>query len=168
MCFGNGAKNLIKKCIKMMNIDIRFTVGLILFDRSRDRYLILRRNPERYRGWGLIKGGIDEGETPQQACLRETAEEIGIALSEEILKNLEHTSAYYDNTKKKIVLVYWFAAEVSEFDPLTLEQEEWVDYRWATYDEAQYELVWQSQQRALKIAHMWLISNEQFKDESED
>jgi len=151
-----------------MDIDIRFTVGLILFDRSRDRYLILRRNPERYRGWGLIKGGIKPDETMQQACLRETNEEIGIAISEDLLRDLEHTSAYYDNTNSKVVLVYWFATEISELEPLTLEREEWVDHRWATYNEAQYELVWQSQQRALKIAHMLLTANERFKEESED
>jgi len=136
-----------------VNIDIRRAVGLVIFDHKRDRYLILRRNPERYHGWGFIKGGVKVDETLQQACIRETKEEIGIVFSEVLLTSLEHKSAYYDNTKSKIVLVYWFLTELDDFsESLTLEQEEWVDHRWATYDEAQYELVWQTQHRALKIA----------------
>jgi len=81
---------------------------------------------------------------------------------------LNYTSAYYDNTKQKVVLVYWFLIELSEVGILTLEQEEWVDHRWASYDEAQYELVWQSQQRALRIAQAILSADECPEDEVED
>jgi len=149
-----------------MDIDIRFTIGLIIFDPGRNRYLILRRSPKRYRGWGLIKGGVKPDETLQQACVRETVEEIGIVLDEVLLQDLEHASAYYDNTKHKVVLVHWFLTELPDgIENLVLEQEEWVDHRWATYSEAQYELVWQTQQRALKIAHALLSKKERPEEE---
>ena len=151
-----------------MKIDIRFTIGLIIYDSERGRYLILRRNPERYRGWGLVKGGINEEETAEQACIRETFEEIGILMKESSLNELNHVSAYYDNTNKKIVLVHWFLTECGDLGRLTLEQAEWVDHRWASYDEALYELAWQSQQRALKVAHKFLTKSEVIEEEGED
>lgn len=138
-----------------MEKDIRFTVGLILGD-ERERFLILRRNPKRYKGWGLIKGGVKECERPDEACLRETLEEIGIKIEKEKLHDLSYRSAYYDNSHNRIVLVQWFVTRIESILDLILEDEEWVEYRWATYDEALYELAWQNQQRALKIASLWL------------
>jgi len=136
-----------------MEIEIRSTVGVVVFDRACGRYLILRRNPKRYKGWGLIKGGVKPDETVESACIRETKEEIGITLDASVLSNLSHQSAYFDNTKQKIVLVRWFIAPLSSAESLILEEDEWVAHRWATYDEALYELVWQTQQRVLRVAH---------------
>ncbi len=140
-----------------MDIPIRFTVGIIIYHKKLQRYLILRRNPKRYRGWGLIKGGIELDETPEQACLRETFEEIGVRISSDELVNLTYTTAYFDNTKQLIVLVHWFFINFVEDFELELEAEEWAAHRWATYDEAQYELAWQSQQAALRVAHATLF-----------
>lgn len=137
-----------------MDIAIRPAVGLVVYNGALQRYLILRRNPRRYVGWGLIKGGIDEGETPEQACVREAAEEIGVQFGAPVLQPLRHKCAYYDNTHERIVLVQWFLTQLIEPLPeLILEREEWVDARWATFHESLYELVWQSQQQVLRIAH---------------
>lgn len=49
---------------------------------NRGRALILRRGPTAPwmpGAWNLPGGGIDEGETPEQAAARECAEEAGIA-----------------------------------------------------------------------------------------
>ena len=136
-----------------MNIALRSAVGLVVYDSAQQRYLILRRNPRRYIGWGLIKGGIDEGETAQQACLREAAEEIGVQFSPTVIQPLGHKCAYYDNTHERIVLVEWFITHLVQQPPLILEREEWVDARWATLHESLYELVWQSQQQVLRVAN---------------
>jgi dATP pyrophosphohydrolase len=131
---------------------IRYAIGVVIVDIDQHRYLILRRNPKRYKGWGLVKGGIDGQETPEQACAREIGEEIGVHVPIESLIDVAHQSAYFDNTKSIIVLVRWFAVHIAMQTPLVLEVDEWAESRWATYDEAQYELVWQSQQYALRVA----------------
>lgn len=151
-----------------MDIPARFTIGLIIYNRHLQRYLILRRNPKRYRGWGLVKGGIDNDETPQQACIRETLEEVDIRISSDELIDLKHKSAYFDNTKQLIVLVTWFFVFIDVSVDIKLEIDEWVEYRWATYDEAQYELAWQSQQRALRAAHTRVLTPQKFIEDTED
>jgi putative (di)nucleoside polyphosphate hydrolase len=70
------------------DLPYRPNVGAVLFNRS-GRILVARRadlpNAEAPAGgWQLPQGGIDEGEDPRQAVLRELAEEIGTDRAEVI------------------------------------------------------------------------------------
>ena len=54
------------------------SAGGIVFRRVPDgvaRFLLIK---DSYRHWGFPKGHLEEGETPAQAALRETAEETGL------------------------------------------------------------------------------------------
>ncbi|SNB64621.1 putative (di)nucleoside polyphosphate hydrolase [Arboricoccus pini] len=51
-------------------------VGIFLLDQA-DRVFVGRRADLRQEAWQLPQGGIDPGETPDQAGLREMFEEIG-------------------------------------------------------------------------------------------
>ena len=51
-------------------------VGAVLFDR-RGMVFVARRTDMGDDAWQMPQGGIDAGETPRQAVLRELAEEIG-------------------------------------------------------------------------------------------
>ncbi|OGB97532.1 hypothetical protein A3F06_03295 [candidate division TM6 bacterium RIFCSPHIGHO2_12_FULL_36_22] len=135
----------------MEQLSVRYAVGAIIFDEDQ-RFLILKRNPLRYQGWGFVKGGIDEGENPLQALERETMEEIGIHISLEKIIDMGYKTAYYDNTKNLVVLVSWFLVFIPGKAKLTLGLDEWVDQRWVTYDEAWHKLTWQTQQMVLKKA----------------
>lgn len=50
--------------------------GGVVFRRADDVEFLLIRDP--YDNWGLPKGHIEGGETPQQAALREVEEETGL------------------------------------------------------------------------------------------
>jgi len=76
-----------------MSLPYRPNVGACLFDR-RGLVLMCRRadlpNAEGAAGgWQLPQGGMDEGEDPQQAVLRELAEEIGTDRAEILAEHPE-------------------------------------------------------------------------------
>lgn len=54
----------------------RFSAGVVVARRARDgwRYLLLRV----YRTWDFPKGGVELGETPLQAAVREVREETAL------------------------------------------------------------------------------------------
>src|SRR3972149_10379666 len=58
--------------------------GVILFNRKGEILLLLRDNiptighPDH---WNIVGGAIEEGETPEEAALREVQEEIGFRLA---------------------------------------------------------------------------------------
>ncbi|MBV9522474.1 MAG: RNA pyrophosphohydrolase [Alphaproteobacteria bacterium] len=54
----------------------RPAVGIMLLD-PRDRIFVARRLDMKEEAWQMPQGGIDEGETPRRAALRELKEEIG-------------------------------------------------------------------------------------------
>ena len=54
------------------------SAGALIYD-PRGRLLILK--PTYKKGWTIPGGQIDPGETPWQACRRETREECGLALA---------------------------------------------------------------------------------------
>ena len=72
----------------MSDLPYRPNVGAVVFNRA-GLVLVARRaelpNAEaRAGGWQLPQGGIDEGEDPREAILRELAEEIGTSRAEVI------------------------------------------------------------------------------------
>lgn len=51
-------------------------VGMMIIDKN-DRVFVGKRVDSKANGWQMPQGGIDLGETPSTAALREMAEEIG-------------------------------------------------------------------------------------------
>lgn len=76
-----------------MDLPYRPNVGAALFDR-RGQVLVARRRdvPRHLGGWQMPQGGIDDGEDPRGAVLRELAEEIGTAHAEIIGEHPEWLS----------------------------------------------------------------------------
>jgi putative (di)nucleoside polyphosphate hydrolase len=58
------------------DLPYRRGVGLMLFNR-RGQVWVGQRLDQSVENWQMPQGGIDDGETPEQAALRELAEEIG-------------------------------------------------------------------------------------------
>ena len=63
----------------------RLSCGVVILNPDRE---LLLCHVTGQNHWDLPKGGIDEGETPMQAALRETREECGWRLQDEALLDL--------------------------------------------------------------------------------
>lgn len=64
--------------MKERRIEREVSAGGVVFRRGPDgvaTFLLIR---DSYRHWGLPKGHLEDGESPAQAALRETAEETGL------------------------------------------------------------------------------------------
>ena len=58
------------------DLPYRPAVGIMLIDRG-GLVFVGRRIDQTVEGWQMPQGGIDEGETPAEAALRELKEEVG-------------------------------------------------------------------------------------------
>ncbi|MBF0305288.1 MAG: RNA pyrophosphohydrolase [Alphaproteobacteria bacterium] len=120
-------------------------VGIALFDR-RGLVFAARRIDTPGDAWQMPQGGIDEGETPAQAALRELEEEIGTAKAEIIAESRDWLS--YDLPPDIAGKVWkgrfrgqrqkWFALRFTGRDrdiDIATRHPEFADWRWMPLDE---------------------------------
>ncbi|PZO54076.1 MAG: RNA pyrophosphohydrolase [Alphaproteobacteria bacterium] len=128
----------------------RPNVGLALFHKNGLVFLAKRIATEGPYQWQMPQGGVDRGEKPLEAAIRELEEEIGVR--EEHVDLLEETADwfYYEfpidvRTKMKPRGRYlgqrqkWFAFRFKGRDAdirLDTHTPEFVDWRWATLESA--------------------------------
>lgn len=74
------------------DLPYRPCVGVMLINRDGNVF-VGRRIDQTVEGWQMPQGGIDDGETPVQAALRELEEEIGTNKAEP-LRELDEWLAY--------------------------------------------------------------------------
>ena len=101
----------------------------ILFVSPDDKVLLMkRRGGDKDHGgeWALPAGGIEQGETPEQAARRETEEETGHEYDGQLDEITNRTRDGVEFTT--------FLARVKEFSP-TLNEEH-SEHQWVTADEA--------------------------------
>ncbi|WP_235318367.1 NUDIX hydrolase [Planococcus sp. CAU13] len=77
----------------------------IVFDEGK----ILMVKDKDSKGWSIPSGGIENGESPEQACIREIWEETGFQT--EVIKPLHIKKAIIQNFD---VTTYYFLCKVNE------------------------------------------------------
>ena len=116
----------------------------MLFNRNGEVF-VGKRIDQTVEGWKMPQGGIDKGETPRQAALRELQEEVGTDKAE-IIAEMDDWVTYdlpghlvgvafkgkYKGQRQK-----WFAlrftGQDSEID-LTAHDPEFSDFQWVSLD----------------------------------
>lgn len=109
-------------------IDTDSPAGIVAVFVDGDRFLLIRRAEGIPSGgwWTPPSGGIEPGETPQQAVVREMREELGLSVEQ-----IAHvwTCPSYDG---KWQLYWWLCRTV---DAITPEPAEVAEVRWCTLAE---------------------------------
>ncbi|MBQ9070191.1 MAG: (deoxy)nucleoside triphosphate pyrophosphohydrolase [Clostridia bacterium] len=94
-----------------------------------DKFMICQRPAHKARGllWEFVGGKVEQGETKEQALIRECREELAITLSVgDVFMDVVHE--YPDQT----VHLTLFSATIAEGEPQNLEHN---DIRWITSNE---------------------------------
>ncbi|MGD1393805.1 8-oxo-dGTP diphosphatase MutT [Vibrio harveyi] len=101
-------------------------VAAIIFNQDKSQIFITKRPDDKHKGgfWEFPGGKVEQGESVEQAMIRELEEEIGITVTEQSL--FEHLE--YDYSEKSLKFDFM---TVSQFDnqPYGREGQEgrWVD-----------------------------------------
>ncbi len=127
------------------DLPYRPCVGIMLFNAD-GKVFVGNRLDQTVESWQMPQGGIDKGETPKEAVLRELKEEIGTRKAEIIAEMEdwvtydlpEHLVGIAFHGKYKGQRQKWFAlrftGKESDID-LTAHDPEFSSYRWVSLEE---------------------------------
>jgi len=110
---------------------------MVLFrERKNGReYLILKYNTADHY-WGFAKGHLEQGETEEQAALREVEEETGL-INIELIEGFKEKTKYFFKQDGNVLFkeVTWFLGKVKDKQEGFVSQEH-EELRWLNYEEA--------------------------------
>lgn len=130
--------------LRHVDLPYRPCVGIMLLNRD-GQVFVGRRIDQTVEGWQLPQGGIDEGESPREAALRELEEEIGTR-NAEILREHDEWLSYdlpahllgvalhgrYRGQRQKWIAMR-FLGQDSEINVRTSEPE-FAQWKWLSLD----------------------------------
>jgi 8-oxo-dGTP pyrophosphatase MutT (NUDIX family) len=106
---------------------------MIVVYRPGPEFLVALRSPERHGYWNLVAGGVEEGEEPAAAALRELSEESGLELPTRF-EAIPLDLGYVRPEGMRVRMHAFLAAAPAGFEP-TLNDEH-VDHRWCSAAQA--------------------------------
>ncbi|HUY53133.1 MAG TPA: NUDIX domain-containing protein [Candidatus Dormibacteraeota bacterium] len=124
-----------------MNESKKAWVIVYRLNGSTPELLLLKPNPEPglVYDYYVITGGIEKGETPDQAALRETQEEIGVKPLN--IFNLNETFEYEDKLTNHKIVEYCFAVEINNSN-IELNEEH-IGYKWVLIGDFKKMIWWE-------------------------
>lgn len=124
--------------------------GVVIF---RGKILLLYKNfRNKYEGWVLPKGTVEEGETFEQTALREVKEEAGAV--GQIVKYVD-TSHYTFEVPEGVVSkeVHWYLMQADSFYSKPQREEYFQDSGYYKYHEAYHLLKFANERKILEQAY---------------
>jgi dihydroneopterin triphosphate diphosphatase len=128
-------------------------VYLVAPERGAWRVLTLQRAIDTRcpTAWETVHGHIEQGESPEQAAVREVREETGLTVQR--LYNVT-VQPFYLHKLATVELAVVFAAFVDRTEPVTLGEEH-MRYEWLEPEEALERFVWPRERAALRdVLHL--------------
>lgn len=126
---------------------IRRSIEAWIYHPEEREILLLKVEDETVSFWQPITGGIESGESPEEACLREIKEETGLLLDCSNLISLGDFTVKIDENlsiHKNLFLV------LTEQKAIQISDEH-VDAQWVALDKVSSQLYWPSNQATFEI-----------------
>lgn len=137
------------------------SAGFVIYKKKKQdpEFLFLKYPSEdRERDyWGLPKGHIEEGESAEEAALRELFEETGIEENEiKIIPDFKEFNKYYFKSEEETVfkIVVYFLAETKK-ETVAVSNEH-RDFKWANFEEAMKLMPFENTRRVVKRANEFI------------
>ena len=126
---------------------MRQSIEAWIYHPEDQEILLLKVENETVSFWQPITGGIESGESPEEACLREIKEETGLLLDCSNLISLGDFTVKIDENlsiHKNLFLV------LTEQKAIQISDEH-VDAQWVALDKVSSQLYWPSNQATFEI-----------------
>lgn len=126
---------------------MRQSIEAWIFHTEDREILLLKVEDETVSFWQPITGGIESGESPEEACLREIKEETGLLLHRSNLTSLGDLTVKIDENltiHKNLFLVLTEQKEIQISD-------EHVGAQWIALDKVSSQLYWTSNQATFEM-----------------
>lgn len=126
---------------------MRQSIEAWIYHPEEREILLLKVEAEKVSFWQPITGGIESGESPEEACLREIKEETGLLLHRSNLTSLGDFMVKIDENltiHKNLFLVLTEQKEIQISD-------EHVGAQWVALDKVSSQLYWPSNQATFEI-----------------
>ena len=126
---------------------MRQSIEAWIYHPEEREILLLKVEAEKVSFWQPITGGIESGESPEEACLREIKEETGLLLDCSNLTGLGNFTVKIDENltiHKNLFLVLTEQKEIQISD-------EHIDAQWVALDKVSSQLYWPSNQETFEI-----------------
>jgi 8-oxo-dGTP pyrophosphatase MutT (NUDIX family) len=137
----------------------RKSAGLVILYKGK---ILLGHSTGRKpnKGYGIPKGGIEEGETKIDAAIRETYEEVGVKVNKRLIETAEYSFEYVNKKHDTYKIIYYFIVNIDKLSQIGLKKEiisksdlqleEIDDARFFSYKEAK-ELTMYTQQSLISL-----------------
>ena len=126
---------------------MRQSIEAWIFRPEDGEILLLKVEAEKVSFWQPITGGIESGESPEEACLREIKEETGLVLHRSNLTSLGDFMVKIDENlsiHKNLFLALTEQKDIQISD-------EHVGSQWVALDKVSSQLYWPSNQATFEI-----------------
>ena len=126
---------------------MRQSIEAWIYHPEEREILLLKVEDEKFSFWQPITGGIESGESPEEACLREIKEETGLLLACSNLTSLGDFMVKIDENlsiHKNLFLVLTEQKEIQISD-------EHVGAQWVALDKVSSQLYWPSNQATFEM-----------------
>jgi 8-oxo-dGTP pyrophosphatase MutT (NUDIX family) len=136
------------------NQNIRKCVTAVIYDQMDKPYFLVLKRKLRWEGWEFVKGGLEPGESEEEALTREIIEETGLQKFK-IIKKMENIKKEFIGVSNILNVHSVYLVEGSMNIPIQLptdEEAEHSTYLWTDADSTMSKLTWDNDKEILQKA----------------